>query len=360
MTLTGTAPSPGQLATLSDALVHRGPDGQGTYLNGAVGLVHRRLAIIDLETGDQPFHHPEGPVLVANGEIYNHVELRKALSDQPFRTRSDCEPPLHLYAEAGLRFTERLRGMYGLAIYDPRRECLVLARDPFGIKPLYYAETEIGFVFASEPQALLRAGLVTPALRTQGRNELLQLQFTTGPATVFEGIQRVLPGETLIIEKGRITYRERHPALPEGKPDTLSEADALVWLDTVLRDSVRVHQRSDVPYGLFFSGGIDSSVLLALMAELNERPVAALTAGFPGTAARDERAHARQLAEVVGAEYVEVEFTEDDFWDHLPAIVGAMDDPVADYAILPTWKLARAASRSLKVVLCGEGGDEIF
>ncbi|MCE2509996.1 MAG: asparagine synthase (glutamine-hydrolyzing) [Alphaproteobacteria bacterium] len=360
MSTTGTSPSPGQLKTLSDALGHRGPDGQGVHVQGATGLVHTRLAIIDLETGDQPFVHPDGPVLVANGEIYNHVELRKALADYSFRTRSDCEPPLHLYAQAGLRFIERLRGMYGLALYDPRRECLVLARDPFGIKPLYYVETETSFAFASEPQALIKAGLVTPSLRPQSRNQLLQLQFTTGRETIYEGIQRVLPGETLIVEKGRITHRERMLALPEGAPDTLDEADALVWLDTILRDSVRVHQRADVPYGLFFSGGIDSSVLLALMAELNERPVAAFTAGFPGTAAKDERAHARMLAEVTGAQYVEVEFTEGDFWQYLPEIAGVMDDPVADYAILPTWKLARAASRDLKVVLCGEGGDEIF
>ena len=360
MTATGGPPSASQLEALSRALGHRGPDGRGTYVKGATGLIHTRLAIIDLETGDQPLNAPDGTVLVANGEIYNYVELRASLADHPFRTRSDCELPLHLYGQAGLRFTERLRGMYGLALYDPKAMRLVLARDPFGIKPLYYAETGAGFVFASEPQALIKAGLVEACLRTQSRNELLQLQFTTGRATIFEGIFRALPGEILVVEQGRITHRERVLALPEGAPDGIDEAETFARLDAALADSVRVHQRSDVPYGLFFSGGIDSSALLTLMAEQNVQPVAAFTAGFPGTAARDERAHAKMLAETVGAEHVEVEFTEDDFWRHLPEIVGAMDDPVADYAILPTWKLAREASRGLKVVLSGEGGDEIF
>lgn len=360
MTATGGAPLPEQLEALADALGHRGPDGRGTYVKGATGLVHTRLAIIDLKTGDQPLTYPGGAVLVANGEIYNYVELRESLADYSFRTHSDCEPPLHLYAKAGIRFTEHLRGMYSLAIYDPKWDRLVLARDPFGIKPLYYAETAIGFIFASEPQALIKAGLVAPKLRSQSRNELLQLQFTTGRATIFEGIFRALPGEVLVVEKGRIMQRERAPALPEGAPDRIDEAEASARLDAALIDSVKVHQRSDVPYGLFFSGGIDSSALLALMAELNTQPVVAFTAGFPGTAARDERAHAKMLTDEVGAEYVEVEFTEDDFWQHLPEIVAAMDDPVADYAILPTWKLAHEASHSLKVVLSGEGGDEIF
>ncbi len=356
----GVSPAPARLDGLADSLGHRGPDGRGRYVKGPVGLVHTRLAIIDLETGDQPLLHPNGCVLIANGEIYNYVELREALPGAVFRTRSDCEPLLHLYAKEGLGFVGRLRGMYGLALYDPTEERLVLARDPFGIKPLYYAETAEGFVFASEPQALIKSGCVAPSLRPQSQRELLQLQFTTGAETIFEGIRRVLPGELLVVEKGRLTHRQRLAALPEGAPQPMAEAEALDRLETALRGSVEVHQRSDVPYGLFFSGGIDSSAILALMAELNERPVAAFTAGFPDTRAKDERDHARALAGTVGAEFVEVEFTENDFWRHLPEIVAAMDDPAADYAILPTWKLAAQASHGLKVVLCGEGGDEIF
>ena len=369
MTLDGTAPDDAVLQSLKRALAHRGPDGDGLAVSGGVGLVQTRLAIIDLETGDQPLYAPrpggddgeDKAALVANGEIYNYVELRLDMGRVDFLTRSDCEPPLHLYLRHGLGFARHLRGMYALAIHDPVEYCLVLARDPFGIKPLYYAETGAGFVFASEPQALFRAGLVTPKLSPKARDELLQLQFTTGADTIFEGVRRLLPGETLQVRDGRITDRLVMRALPEGGPMETPKAVALRRLDELLNDSVGIHQRSDVPYGMFLSGGIDSSVLLAMMARLNERPVQAFTAGFSGADVADERDHARRVAKSAGAEHTEVEFAEDDFWTLLPAIAACMDDPAADYAVLPAYKLAAAAQGAgLKVVLTGEGGDEVF
>jgi len=365
MTASGAAPA-AALAALADAMAHRGPDGTGQFSSGGVGLVQTRLAIIDLETGDQPFLVSRNPgedktALVANGEIYNYVELRLDMSRVEFHTRSDCEPPLHLYLRHGLGFARHLRGMYAIAIFDPVEGCLVLARDPFGIKPLYYAETELGFVFASEPQALFRAGLVRPVLRPAARDELLQLQFTTGADTIYEGVRRLLPGETLQVCRGRISDRLVIDAVVDGAPADMPKDAALRRLDDLLNDSVGIHQRSDVPYGMFLSGGIDSSVLLAMMARLNDRPVQAFTAGFSGTKVADERAHARVLAAAVGAEHHEVEFGEDDFWALLPAVCAAMDDPAADYAALPTFKLAAAArAAGLKVVLTGEGGDEVF
>ena len=366
MMASGAPPGGAILGALTEALSHRGPDGAGQAVSNGVGLAHTRLAIIDLDTGDQPFYASKNPgddkaALIANGEIYNYVELRLDMSRVDFRTRSDCEPPLHLYLRHGLGFARHLRGMYAIAIHDPVEDCLVLARDPFGIKPLYYAETELGFVFASEPQALFHAGLVTPALRPAVRDEMLQLQFTTGAETIYEGVHRLLPGETLQVRKGRVTDRLVIHALPEGGPADIPKAVALRRLDDLLNDSVGIHQRSDVPYGMFLSGGIDSSVLLAMMARLNENPVQAFTAGFSGTDVADERAHARILADAVGAEHHEVEFGEDDFWALLPACATAMDDPAADYAVLPTFKLAAAARNAgLKVVLTGEGGDEVF
>ncbi|MDH5749816.1 MAG: asparagine synthase-related protein, partial [Rhodospirillales bacterium] len=217
------------------------------------------------------------------------------------------------------------------------------------------------FVFASEPQALVRAGLVGASLNPRARGELLQLQFTTGGETAFAGIHRVLPGETLEIKAGRIIGRRRSAALPEDGPAPLTKLAALAELDSRLNDAVGVHQRSDVPYGMFFSGGVDSSVLLAMMSRLNERPVIAFTAGFPGSSVHDEREHARAVARAAGADHHEVEFGEEDFWSLLPEIAAAMDDPAADYAVLPSWKLAAAARQGgLKVVLAGEGGDEVF
>ncbi len=361
MSLNGTPPPSGFLQVMGAALHHRGPDGNGHYRSGDVGVIQTRLAIIDLQTGDQPLYEPGGAALVANGEIYNYIELRATLEATAFATSSDCEPPLHLYRRHGLGFTAHLRGMYAIALHDPAAGRLVLARDPFGIKPLYYVETTSGFAFASEPAALIAAGLADGQLVRHVRNELMHIQFTTGRETIFAGIQRVLPGETIVVQRGRVIDRLRRAALPTGAPLAIDEGDALARLDAILAESVMLHQRSDVPYGMFLSGGIDSAAVLAMMARLNDRPVRAFTAGFSNTGVFDERDQARAAAAAVGAEHVEVEFAEVDFWRLLPEIVAAIDDPTADYAVLPTYKLARTARESgLKVILSGEGGDELF
>jgi asparagine synthase (glutamine-hydrolysing) len=361
MTCHGDA-APGRLLrAMAPPLAHRGPDGDGHYRSGDVGMVQRRLAIIDLATGDQPLYEPGGAALVANAEIYNYLELRREFSATTFATQSDCELPLHLYRRHGLDFTGRLRGMYAIALHDPAAGRLVLARDPFGIKPLYYAETPQYFAFASEPQALIEAGIASPELAVPVRNELLQMQFTTGRDTIFAGIKRVLPGETVVVRQGRVVERRRLEALPGGEPMPVDEEEALDRLDRALADSVLVHQRADVPFGMFLSGGIDSSAVLVMMARLGQRPVRAFTVGFAGEDLADERPAARAAAMTVGAEHVEVLFDEADFWRLLPSVAGAVDDPATDYAMLPSYKLAAAAhADGLKVILSGEGGDELF
>jgi asparagine synthase (glutamine-hydrolysing) len=360
MTRDGRAPDSKVLDRMDRALAHRGPDGLGRAVKDGVAFSQLRLAIIDLVTGDQPLYEPGGAMLIGNGEIYNNVELRAEMKGTPFRTQSDCEPPLFIYIREGITFADRLRGMYALAIYDPDRKQLILARDPFGIKPLYYAQDAEAFAFASEPQALLAAGFGSRGPDPRARAELLQLKFTTGRDTIFPGIKRVLPGETLVIERGEITASHHRQALPEGGPVEMSEDEAIAAIDRALTDSVMVHQRSDVPYGLFLSGGIDSSSVLALMARLNNTPVVAFTAGFPGTSIADERREAQRLAKSVGADHHEVTFDEADFWAMAPKLAAIMDDPTCDYAMLPTYKLAQAARGHLKVILCGEGGDELF
>ena len=356
----GEALSHDILDTFISALAHRGPDGTGRHVGKGIGLAHTRLAVIDLQTGDQPIWGPDETVLIANGEIYNYLELRNEYSEAPFATQSDCEVPLFAFQRVGESFPRSLRGMYAIALANTSSGSLFLARDPFGIKPLYYAQTRRGLVFASELQAIISAGEASPTISGEIATQLLQLQFTTGRQTVFDGVQRVLPGETLEVKNGRIVRRDKLSSLPPGPPSDFGEEEALKRLDRALMDSVEVHQRSDVPYGMFLSGGIDSSALLACMARLNERPVRAFTAGFPGMKVPDEREHARRVAKAVGAEHIELSVTEEDFWNHLPAIVAAMDDPVADYAIVPTFLLAREAAKDLKVVLSGEGGDEMF
>ncbi|MBT5752746.1 MAG: asparagine synthase (glutamine-hydrolyzing) [Rhodospirillaceae bacterium] len=365
MTVSAKGPQTSLLDVFAKALAHRGPDGSGRHVSGNLAMVHTRLAIIDVEGGAQPLTDSGGAALIANGEIYNYLELRKEFDDIDFTTQSDCEVPLHLYRRLGTGFAQHLRGMYAIAIHDPAQGRLVLSRDPFGIKPLYYVENDLGLAFASEPHALIEAGMVKAELNPASRDELIQLQFTTGAETPIKEIRRVLPGETLVVVGGRIVERQRIEALPEMPEQTETdhqddEEALLLRLDAALEDSVRVHQCSDVPYGMFLSGGIDSSVLLALMARLGERPIKAYTVGFPGSKVADERAHARHLASLVGAEHVEIDFEEDDFWALLPVVAARVDDPVADYAILPTWKLAREAGRDLKVILSGEGGDELF
>ncbi len=360
VTANGAPPDGAALDRLSAALAHRGPDGNGRHVRGGTGLIQTRLAIIDLEGGRQPIFDGEGRAIVANGEIYNYRELRAEFPQDRFATESDCESPLHLYAAMGPAFATRLRGMYAIAIDDPVADQVVLARDPFGIKPLYLCEGPFGLAFASEAQALVAAGLVEARPDPRALAEHLQLQFSTGTETIFTGIRRLAPGETVIIRKGKVVETRDLAALPIDETEPGDLETLLYRLDDILMEAVDLHQRADVPYGLFLSGGIDSSALLAMMARLNPRPVLAFTAGFPGTRAHDERERARALAHHFGARHVEVAFDQADFWTLLPLVAAAMDEPVADYACLPTYKLAQAARAEVKVVLSGEGGDEIF
>jgi asparagine synthase (glutamine-hydrolysing) len=360
VTADGGPPDPAILDRLAAALAHRGPDGRGRHVRGGTGLIQTRLAIIDLEGGRQPILDADGRAIVANGEIYNYRELRAEMPDVRFATASDSEPPLHLYRTMGAAFAGRLRGMYAIAIDDPILDQVVLARDPFGIKPLYLCEGPYGVAFASEAQALVAAGLAEPRLNPKALAEHLQLQFSTGTETIFAGIRRVAPGETLVIRRGKVVESRHLAALPVDG-DEEADLDTLLYrLDEALMDSVGLHQRSDVPFGLFLSGGIDSATVLAMMARLNPRPVLAFTAGFPGTRAHDERERANALAAHVGARHVKVTVASNDFWTLLPRVAAAMDEPVADYACLPTYKLAETARAEVKVVLSGEGGDEVF
>jgi asparagine synthase (glutamine-hydrolysing) len=359
MTRDGSLPPGAAIDTMLASMAHRGPDGHGRYEAPGIALAQARLAIIDLATGDQPLFGPSGSVLVANGEIYNYIELRHQFAGANFATKGDCELPLYTYARDGARYAHALRGMYGIGM-QADADVSYLTRDPFGIKPLYYAEYEGGVIFASEAQTILKTGLVQRRIRNEAANELLQLQFTTGRETIFAGIERVLPGETIAVRGGVLAERRIEPALPDAPLLDLSEDEALTRLDAVLMDSVMVHQRSDVPYGLFFSGGIDSTAILACMAKLNDRPVRAFTARFPETSKSEEASFARDMAKAVGAEHLEVEVTAAKFWAQMPAIAEAMDDPTSDYAIVPTYMLAQEAAKEMKVVLCGEGGDELF
>jgi asparagine synthase (glutamine-hydrolysing) len=283
----GQAQEQALLDGLARALSHRGPDGEGRFQDKGTALIHRRLSIIDVEGGAQPLSDSEDRVqLVCNGEIYNFKPHQKALEESGvhLKTRSDSEVALHLYIRHGLEFVEQLEGMYALALHDVRSGDLLLARDPVGIKPLYIAETPRGVAFASEAGALAACGWLTPEVAGGALPELFNRQFTAGRRTLFKGIERLLPGELLVIREGRIVERRRRTLALE-PPGGLSEAEALEKLDALLMETTRTHLQSDVPYGAFLSGGIDSSSVLSCMARLDER-VTSYTIGFSGNCSR--------------------------------------------------------------------------
>jgi asparagine synthase (glutamine-hydrolysing) len=344
-----------QVGRMIAALAHRGPDGLRIETSAAGVLAHARLSIIDLDGGWQPLH-AAGATVVGNGEIYNYVELARDFG-LATATGSDFEPLLHLYAREGDAAFDRLRGMYAFCLVGADGRAW-LARDPFGIKPLYIFEGETGVAFASEPQAFVAAGLVAPDLIAERRDELLAFNYALGAP--FAGLRRLAPGEILEVRDGRVVGARRRMALKSDPARRSDKTDLIAALDAVLEDTVAVHQRSDVGYGLFLSGGIDSTVIATVMARQNSRPVTAFTCGFDAPGAADERAQAERVAAALGLDWRETTFGEADFWRIAPLVAQALDDPTADYAILPTYRLAEAAKGTLTVVLSGEGGDELF
>lgn len=343
-----------------NALQHRGPNGIRVEDLPGASLAHARLSIIDLEGGWQPLH-ASGCTIIGNGEIYNYVELTEAFGlSSVLTTGSDFEPLLHRYSQEGPAAFQHLRGMYAFCLIGSDGRTW-LVRDPFGIKPLYILQKDGAVLFASEPRAFLEAGLIEASPSEDAVQELLAFNYTLGEGLIFEGVQRLAPGAIVEVVDGKLIPHGVRPAISALPPRKETDETALVKrLDAVLEDSVKVHQRSDVPYGLFLSGGIDSAAVATLMSRLNERPVTAFTCGFDAPGAKDERAKAEGVAKALNLDWRETLFTEADFWEILPKVAWAMDDPTADYAALPTYKLAQAAKGTLTVVLTGEGGDELF
>lgn len=346
-----------QLAPLAEALAHRGPDGEGFFVHGGCGLAHRRLSIIDVDGGAQPLvaGTPKAPLaLVANGEIYNYRTLQ-ALVKGTLKTRSDCEPMLHRFAEAGEEALVELEGMYAYALLDGRDGSLRLGVDPFGIKPLYYVETAQGFAFASEPQALARGGWVAADANEAVLGGILNRHYSTGAETLFKGIYRLLPGERLVVKDGRIVGRGRvlPPLAAQG-----GEADVAEFGAQLLA-AVERHLQADVPYGVLLSGGLDSSALVVAMRELGA-PIHAYTAVIEVEGGPNEAVAAEALARKVGAVHTTVPYGAEDFWPAVAQLAAAMDDMATDYAALPLLKLTKRAREDVKILLSGEGGDEML
>jgi asparagine synthase (glutamine-hydrolysing) len=344
-----------RLAAMSATLVHRGPDSFGEYVDGPVALAARRLKIIDLETGDQPIGNEDGTVhVVQNGEIYNYRELRRELerAGHRFRTHGDTEVLLHLYEEHGEAFATRLRGMFALAIWDARRRRLLLARDRFGIKPLYYRHVDGELSFASELRALPRGEIDLDSLES-----FLAFNSIPAPQTIFHDVRKLAAGHTLIWADGLVRierFARPHP-LAERREE---EAELVEELRARLRDSVRAHLVSDVPVGVLLSGGVDSSLLAALAAQESAEPLRTFSIGFEERTF-DELADARRVAERYGTHHREL-VLRPDAARLLPALAEAFDEPFADSSALPTYLVSQLAAEDVKVALSGEGGDELF
>jgi asparagine synthase (glutamine-hydrolysing) len=345
-----------RVAAMSATLVHRGPDSSGEFSDEGVAFAARRLSIIDLETGDQPVANENGTVhVVQNGEIYNYRELRRELerAGHSFRTQGDTEVLLHLYEEHGDRFAERLRGMFAIAIWDASHRRLVLARDRFGIKPLYYRHADNELAFASELRALPRGEIDLDALEA-----FLAFNSIPAPLTIFREIRKLPPGHLLLWEDGRLELRRfaRPAPLEELRED--EEAELVEELRSRVRDSVRAHLVSDVPVGVLLSGGVDSAFLAALAAEESSEPLRTFSIGFEERSF-DELAGARLVAERYGTEHRELVLRPDAAL-LLPALADAFDEPFADSSALPTYLVSQLAANDVKVALSGEGGDELF
>jgi asparagine synthase (glutamine-hydrolysing) len=346
---------PERLARMSATLVHRGPDSAGEFVDGGAALAARRLSIIDLETGDQPIANEDATLhVVQNGELYNYRELRRELerAGHAFRTQGDTEVLLHLYEQHGTGFAERLRGMFAVAIWDAPRRRLLLARDRFGIKPLYYRHADPELAFASELRALPRGEIDLDALEAY-----LAFNSIPAPLTIFREVRKLPAGHLLVWEDGavRIERFARPAPLPERHDD---EAELVEELRSRLRDSVRAHLVSDVPIGVLLSGGVDSALLTALAAEESAEPLRTFSIGFEERSF-DELADARRVAERYGTQHRELVLRPDAAL-LLPALADAFDEPFADSSALPTYLVSELAASDVKVALSGEGGDELF
>jgi|KBSMisStaDraftv2_1062788.scaffolds.fasta_scaffold08087_4 asparagine synthase (glutamine-hydrolysing) len=348
------------LERMAEAMAHRGPDGSGIWTDGGVGLAHRRLAIIDLAGGRQPMVSADtGCVLTFNGEIYNYRELRATLAADGthFVEQSDTEVVLRAYEAWGDGCVEHLRGMFAFAVWDPRVRRLFAARDRLGIKPLYYRWHSGTLTFASELKAILVADpMARPGIDPRSFDRYLRLQYVPAPHTMVDGVRQLLPGSTLALAMDGhepIEQRYWHARAKSAGQTTSSE------LHERLARVVESHMVADVPVGALLSGGLDSSLIVAHMVRASATPVHTFSVGFEDEQL-DERPAARRVAAHLGTVHHEQLVTDADAAEALPRIVAAMDEPLADYAALPTYLIARFAACHVKVVLTGEGADELF
>jgi len=354
---------PERLERMLESIFHRGPDEAGQLVDRELAMGMRRLSIIDLADGKQPIFDESGRYgVVFNGEIYNYRELRTQLLSRghTLKTHSDTEVIVHLFEELGDGCLEHLRGMFGFAIWDNVKRELFIARDRMGIKPLYYTECGGDFVFGSEIKSILEHPAMKPSMDLTALSHYLSLKYVPAPRTLFSGIHSLPPGYSMTIAQGRVKTK-RYWDISFAKPEhVLSEQEYADQLLELLRDTIRLHLRSDVPFGAFLSGGVDSSTIVALMSEELRTPVKTFSVGFEGEGIQDELPYAQQVADKFGCDHHTLKITSNDFLSYAEKVLWHLDQPIADQATVATHMVAKLARQHVKMVLTGEGGDELF
>jgi len=350
------------LSKMADKLTHRGPDDEGHLMEGSLGFYHKRLSIIDLVSGQQPM--TSGPVsIVFNGEIYNYIELKDSLkrNGHSFQTTSDTEVILHMYLEHGLDFVSHLNGMFAFLLYDREKKQIIAARDHFGIKPIYYYDSNDYLLFASEIKAILEHPAVVAEPDYKSIQDYIVYQYVLNGDTFFKGIKKLLPGHFLKIDLNSMHMRKVKYWEPDFTVDTHHTEDYFVCqLRNLLEDTLKIQMRSDVPVGAYLSGGMDSSIVTILASREYPGQLKTFTGAFKEGPAFDESYYAREVTKACQAKLYEVYPTEAEFIDSLPKLIYYMDEPSAGPGLFPQYMVSRLASKEVKVVLGGQGGDEIF
>jgi len=353
-----------RVVRMRDIIAHRGPDDAGLFADEQAVLGHRRLSIVDLAAGHQPISNETDTAwIVFNGEIYNHLSVRQRLESagHRYKTRSDTETILHAYEQWGDRAVDQLRGMFAFAIWDTSRRRLLLARDRLGVKPLYWALAGDRLLFGSEIKAILESGLIRAEANEQALPELLGTRYLSGTETLFKGIHRLQPGHTLTFDNGQVSIR-RYWDIPAGRSEDtarLSTSAIVRRFRELLEEAVRIRLMADVPLGMFLSGGLDSSAIAALMAKMIDRPLQTFSVAFKQRAF-SELDYARQVARAIKADAHEIVIDDQDFFGALPQLIWHEDEPIAHPSSIPLYFVSALARDHVKVVLTGEGSDELL
>ncbi len=350
-----------RLVAMRDILHHRGPDDRGIFIDGNIGLGHRRLSIVDVAHGAQPmFNGDRSCAIVYNGEVYNHADHREDLESRgyKFQNRSDTETILHLYEAHGRDCVEYLRGMFAFAIWDRNKNELFIARDRFGVKPLYYVhDSEGNLFFASEIKSLLAVEAVKPEINFNALPDQFANHGTSGDETLFHGVKRLMPGHTLTWKDGKIDIREFWDLSFEPKHEPRTDAEYVEEWRDLFRESVELRLMADVPLGMFLSGGIDSSAIAAMMSTMVTEPIKTFSVGFREREA-NELEYARLVAKKFGTDHHEITIRPEQFFEALPNLVWHEDEPIGFIASVPLYFVSKLAQEHVKVVLTGEGADE--